>query len=80
MSWLCILILTAQKLATIWELSTRTVIILIEQWNVIRWVLQEFSLNAIICLDHSSKLQELEFLGRIVKLRRVHFAVVWDGS
>jgi len=66
MSWLCILILTAQKLATIWELSTRTVIILIEQWNVIRWVLH----GTIICLDHSSKLQELEFLGRIVKLRQ----------
>jgi hypothetical protein len=70
MSWLCILILTAQKLATIWELSTRTVIILIEQWNVIRWVLQEFSLNGIICLDHSPQLQELEFLGEIVKLRQ----------
>ncbi len=70
MSWLCILILTAQKLATIWELSTRTVIILIEQWNVIRWVLQEFSLNTIICLDHSPQLQELEFLGEIVKLRQ----------
>jgi hypothetical protein len=43
---------------------------LIEQWNVIRWVLQEFSLNAVICLDHSPKLQELEFLGKIVKLRQ----------